>query len=225
MKNAYLCQQFIDIHTHDLNACGHTRILNLDAAKPLIGSTEYEYCSVGIHPWTLNGENSAEALERLKAMAHQPKVLAIGECGLDRLAATPWVLQEEALQQQIDLAILLGKPMIIHCVRAHNELIRIARAKKLALPLIIHGFDSSLAIAKQMLDYGFYLGFGKALLNPKSNAAKVILECPTDRVFVETDDSDYPIEAYYAKACELLQLGMDDFSAIIAQNFTRVFRL
>ncbi len=182
-----------------------------------------EFLSVGIHPWTLDKVDRVDALKRIRELASWRTVLAVGECGLDRLARAPLALQEEVFRQQIAIAEQVGKPLITHCVRAHNELIRIWRSVRPKIPFIIHGYDNNAAIAWQLLKCGFYLSFGKALLKPASNAVKVIGQCPADKLFLETDDSGLPIETIYESAAMLRNVSMEELKATIMANFAAAF--
>ncbi len=215
--------KFIDIHTHAGAPNGGIRILCLDAGNFDPANLNVEFLSVGMHPWTLDKTDIAGALARVREMASRRNVLAIGECGLDLLARAPRPLQEEAFRRQMEIADAFGKPLIIHCVRAHNELMRIWRSAKPKIPFIIHAYDNNAQIARQLLKCGFYLSFGKALLKPAANAARVIGECPAERLFLETDDSGIAIETVYEAAARYRNMGMEALKAAIMANFEAVF--
>ncbi len=212
---------YIDIHTHGGSPPDGIRMVCLDAGKE--ENPSGEWFSVGIHPWTLGHTDTARALARVREMARQEKVLALGECGLDLLADADLMLQEEVLREHIAIAEQAGKPLIIHCVKAHNELIRIRHSTRTKVPFIIHGYDNNLAIARQLLQQGFYFSLGKALLKPHSNAAGLIGQCPLERLFLETDDSCLPIADIYAAAARLRKLPLEELQAAIKRNFSGLF--
>ncbi len=110
---------FINIHAHSISTSTPDEFV----LPNCIVSKDYLYdqaCSAGIHPWyvDLNEEAQWEALVKY---AEKPQVIAIGECGLDKLCATEWNRQLHLFEKQIVLANELKKPLIIHCVRAYHE--------------------------------------------------------------------------------------------------------
>ncbi len=183
----------LDIHSHKI---GDFAIKNVILGKENLPETTF--CSVGFHPWYLDGFDF-EILEKAAAL---PNVLAIGECGLD--AFTPHKNEVGIFEAHVLLANKLKKPLIIHCVKRHNELIsikkRLEKQGNIRVPMIVHGFNNKWAIAENLLKNDFYLSFGAAILNPKSNAAQVLAKMPPDRFFLETDDSDADIQRIYEAA-------------------------
>ena len=90
-----------------------------------------QWYSVGVHPWALQqGEVRQETWEKLREAAVHPQVLAVGEAGLDRLVQVPMKLQEAVFARQAELAGEAGKPLIVHLVRAVDELLRLKKALK-----------------------------------------------------------------------------------------------
>lgn len=202
----------IDIHTHTpgnrnalLNYYAH---FEQSAAAPA--------CSLGIHP-RYPGQASYAQLE---TWAGQQQVLAIGECGLDKLCDTEWSLQLQLFRQQIALANKLDKPLIIHCVRAYSECIQLLNAAK--VPVIFHGFNRSRSIAQMLLSKGFYLSTGAAVFNPAFGA--VFATLPVDRLFFETDDrKDLAIGSVYKRAAELKEIETEYLILQVEHNFQKVF--
>lgn len=210
--------QYIDIHTHDTRPSAQAlRIVNVYEHFDTIPETGW--FSAGLHPWHLQEPID---LSPLRTVAIQPNVLAIGECGLDKVCTTDWNLQLLAFSQQIDLANNIGMPLIIHCVRAWEEVITTLKHHKVSVPVIFHGFNKS-NIASRLIDYGYYLSFGKALLSPGSPATAAITSVPADRYFLETDDAHLSITDIYAAAATLRQTEQDDVILQLRQNFKTVF--
>ncbi len=178
-----------------------------------------QYCSMGLHPWYL-GEVSAQ-MALLAHYARHRQVLAIGECGLDKICTTPWALQLEAFRQQIALAEQLKKPLIVHCVRAYTEIM--ALLKTVVVPVIIHGFQKKPELAAALLGQGFYLSFGKALLENKAQAAASLAATTADRFFLETDHAALPIRRIYEAASEIRKTGPDELILQLQKNFKTVF--
>ncbi len=209
---------YIDIHTHNNTPTAHAlRIVNVYEQFDTIPKNGW--FSVGMHPWYLSG---AIDIDKLQKVAMRSNILAIGECGLDKVCATDWNLQIRAFAQQIELANKIGKPLIIHCVRAWEEVMATLKQHKVSVPVIFHGFNKS-NIASRLIDNGYYLSFGKALLSPGSPAAEAIASIPAHRYFLETDDSDISIADIYTAAATLRQTEQDDVILQLRQNFKTVF--
>ena len=123
-------------------------------------------------------------LERLKEATQHCQVVAIGETGLDSLKGAPLDVQEQVMQAHINIASASGKPLIIHCVRTSQQILRLWRDNPHAhnVAWVIHGFRGNENVARQLLEAGFYLSFG-AKFNEQALAIT-----PLDHLLVETDD-------------------------------------
>lgn len=211
----------IDIHRHGK---GQGKVIvNFDTSEWAGLSHWTGYYSLGIHPWFIERQDCKAALQTLKSALADAKLLAVGECGLDRLTGAPFSEQESIFIAQLELAEQCGKPVVIHCVRAFNELLRIKSKRKSSAPWIVHGFNNKPSIAACLVDRGCYLSFGKALLHPNSNAAKVLPAVPGDRIFLETDDSGLGINSIYRAAAAILQIDLPELQQRLENNFNRVF--
>lgn len=174
----------IDIHTHaPVPAPG--RIVNLDPSGPLPAILEGQPYSAGIHPWN-TAKADSDSIARLDILAARPQVIAIGETGLDRLRGGDFAVQEALFEHHALLADSLGKPLVIHAVRAFPALIGMKRRLNPAVPWIIHGFRGKPQLARELLGQGFYLSLGEHF-NP---AARAVI--PDWRLLAETDDSPLP---------------------------------
>ncbi len=170
------------MHCHSRTAKDALEVVSFDTSEfpPPAGQGFY---TLGIHPWFIGRQETETALQKLLAAAEDPNLLAIGECGLDRAINTPFSSQVTVFGSQIKLAERIGKPLIIHCVRAFNELSALKKAAKPKQPWIIHGFTGKPLPARQLLKQGLYFSFGKALLQENSNACQVLAETPFQRFF------------------------------------------
>ena len=131
-------------------------------------------------------------------------------------------LQTTVFLKQIVLAEKYQKPIVLHLVAAFDELIAIKKELNIVVPMIVHGFSKNEQIAKQLLDKGFYLSFGKYLLrNPELK--EVFQAVPNDRFFLETDTVDETIEEVYALAATYKGMTLDALQKQIAVNFESVF--
>ncbi|MBE0434924.1 MAG: TatD family hydrolase [Methylomicrobium sp.] len=212
---------FIDIHRHGK---GEGRVIvNFDTSEWIGQEYRAGYYSLGIHPWFIERQDCRAALQTLESALADANLLALGECGLDRLTGAPFSEQESIFIAQLELAEQCGKPVVIHCVRAFNELLCIKSTRKPSVPWVVHGFNNKPSIAACLIDRGCYLSFGKALLHPSSNAAKVLPAVPGDRIFLETDDSGLGIDSIYRAAAAILQIDLPELQQHLENNFNRVF--
>jgi TatD DNase family protein len=215
--------RFIDVHTHIPNAEGLC-IHNIDIQDFVTDDPSSGFYSLGLHPWFIEQQDSRQAMSKIAEVLADPKLLAIGECGLDKLQSTSLPKQIEVFELQIQLAERCQKPLIIHCVRAFNELLQLKKSSVADIAWIIHGFNSKPVLAESLLKQGFYLSMGKALLNPQSNAAKTLKIMPLPQLFLETDAAeDILISDIYAAAAKIVGLSIEDLQQQIFHNFKRVF--
>ncbi len=178
-------------------------------------------CSIGLHPWHL--DHYTWDWKMLCKYVQQPNVLAIGECGLDRVCATDWDLQVKVFTEQIALANKCGKPMIVHCVRAFDEVLHMLQIHPPVMPVIFHGYNKNKAVAEKLLERGFYLSFGAAILNESFPASGVLKSMPASRFFLETDDAETSIEDIYTRAAQIRNTDTESLILQVQKNFKKVF--
>jgi TatD DNase family protein len=167
----------------------------------------------------------ARAETWLREQSEYPAMLAIGEAGLDKLCDTPWTEQTAAFDLCIELAIQLKKPLIIHCVRAYEEVLQQLRRHSFlpAGKAVFHGFNKHPHTAAMLLKTGCYLSFGAALLRSNSHAAEALQQTPADRFFLETDDKDVFIQEIYARAAAIRDINEGILASEIRQNAITIF--
>lgn len=210
----------LDIHHHsNSNASTRGTIINLTSGFSNIN--DKGFFSIGLHPWYLNEENIFEDFAELKRASSKSNVVAIGECGLDKVCKTDWTLQENCFRMQIELAEQVQKPLIIHCVKAYPEVLGLLKKHRNRVPVVFHGFNKNKEIASEILNHGYHLSFGKHLFN--ENTAQVFTTVPLDRLFLETDASDIPIAAIYEQACSILDVSIEKLKIQIEANAIQVF--
>jgi TatD DNase family protein len=210
---------FINTHTHAQLYDAQIELVNLDM-NSVEKTNQYSY---GLHPWYIEKETFEDQLQQLKIKAHEKRCLAIGECGLDKLSTVDFDLQQEVFIEQIKLANHIKKPLIIHCVKAFNELMNCLNLNDNEVPVIMHGFNNNENIARVLAGEGMYFSFGKALLGYESNAATAIKNVGRKNFFLETDDADISIKYIYRKASELLGIDEEILKEQLKSNFERVF--
>lgn len=211
-------QRFIDIHTHQ--SYDDPDILAVHNLHDVYQRAEHMVsCSLGVHPWYIN--NYQEHLDQISRLAHLPSVRAIGECGLDKICQTDLSVQTDIFMRQIDIANRLHKPIIIHCVRAFDEVITLLR--NATVPVIFHGFQKNPVLAQRLIDLGFYLSFGAALTNGKKNAIDSLSLVPANRFFLETDDSPLHIRDIYHVTAKIRGITPDALMTQLQRNYQSVF--
>lgn len=176
--------------------------------------------SVGLHPWFATMAHLEADYCRFVEMAKETKIKLIGECGLDRLKGEKLENQLIILRKQLNLANGLDKPVILHCVRCFDELMALKKEMKISVPLIVHGFNKKEELGRQLLDKGFYLSFGPAILNADSGAAAMLKH--TEVFFLETDDGDRNIEEIYQAAANLKNCTVETLKALIFASWEKI---
>jgi TatD DNase family protein len=211
---------YTNIHSHIATAADEISIYN---APDNFTENSNRFISIGLHPWNIDTINVSDRIELIRKCASAKNVLAIGECGLDKLIHTDLKIQEELFKQQILIAETVKKPMIIHCVKSFDTLIRIKKEMKVTVPMIIHGYNNNKQIAEQLSANNFYFSFGKALLKTGSNASKILPGIPEDKLFFETDDEDIPVKSIFEKAAGHRQTDVLQLKEIVYNNFKHIF--
>ncbi|MCH6199750.1 TatD family hydrolase [Aquiflexum sp. LQ15W] len=206
---------FPDFHTHQKG-----NVFSIFNVLPDEGIPDQCF-SWGIHPWYLN-ENWDKELEKIVASSSNPRLLAIGECGFDLIKGPEPKLQMKAFVAQADLAIKLGLPIILHCVKGSHLLQEFLKNNPNPPAIIWHGYNQKPKIAENLISFRLYFSFGKALLKQDSNAQQWLLKCPLDRIFFETDNSEISISAIYQQASLLLGIPVGQLVHQVRENWNRI---
>ncbi len=205
---------YIDIHAHRKRE--NENVFSLQNISPeefiQLPDCKKSYFSVGIHPWHIDATVDKK-IKILKQIASNTTILAIGETGLDKSCNTGFDLQKKVFNAQILIAQEVKKPLIIHCVKAYNEIRQLLKENQTNVPVIFHGFRGKPQLAEDLTNAGFYLSFGN-LFNKESLRA-----IPLDRIFLETDDKEIEIEKIYALAAEVKGIPVEELSKKIRENF------
>lgn len=188
---------YVNIHTHRPTGSG------------------IELRTEGVHPWDADMQLVATLGERLS------DAQAVGETGLDFVHGPSREVQTETLRAQLRLARERGLPVVLHCVRAFEPLMR----ELAACPppaAIFHGFIGSPEQARQAVAKGYYLSFGERTFASRKTL-EALREVPSDRLFFETDDSPAAIETIYARAAEVRRTTVEELRRATAENYRRLF--
>lgn len=204
----------LDIHAHHTVVPG-SAIIN---CYPETFSESAEgWFSVGIHPWKIDAYGMQLPYSRLRSLLVRKEVVAIGETGLDKLCQVSLDKQEAVFRRHIELAEEVGKPVILHVVKAIDELLRLKKQLRPSTPWIIHGFRGKPAQARQLLSHGLSLSFG-ALYHPES-----LQVTPVNRLFFESDEVGVSVTELIARAALLRNVPAEELTEIVQQNVKRVF--
>ena len=185
----------IDIHTH----------------RPTSAVT---ITAVGLHPW--------QAMAGVLPIEDQIRTTdAVGEIGLDKACGVDFEQQTAVFKAQLRLAEQYQKPVVLHCVRAFEEVMN-ALEKFTLKAVIFHGFIGSSEQAERAVKKGYYLSFG-ARTERSKKAIEALRATPLDRLFVESDEAETPIEEIYALVARLRGVEVEALAAATRQNHARIF--
>jgi TatD DNase family protein len=213
--------KFFNLHTH--NFTNSETVLELVNQYPNEFDDIIPFYSIGIHPWRIVEDRIDEDLMVIESKLKEKNCLAIGECGLDKRIEIPLELQLKVFEKQLALAERYKKPVVIHCVAAFQELIEIKNRLQISVPMLIHGFSKNEQLAKQLINNGFYLSFGKYLLrNPELET--VFKSIPNNRFFLETDTIEEGIQTVYSLAAKYKNIEIEQLQEQIKSNFEAVFK-
>jgi len=216
---------YIDIHNHGAKPAD-----GIFTVETLMAHEEREpqnlrgiTFSLGIHPWYLDEKNHNQLIARVLKMAGNPDVAAIGEAGFDRIKGPAAELQQKTFEEQVVIAEKIGKPVVIHCVRAWDELLKAHKKLKPKMPWLIHGFRGKPDLAKQLVSKGMYLSFWfDFVMKPES--LPLLKSIPKERFFLETDGADIDIKNIYNKVSKDLGIEIDLIKDQVYENFCDFFR-
>lgn len=225
-------------------AAGVTRCLcistTLDEVPQVIACAEaYDgvYASVGVHP---HEAKEVPGFSTLEFWAQKPKVIALGETGLDyHYEHSPRDVQQESLRIHRDVGVALGMPLIIHSRGGEEDLVRILREAPLPSPHpgVIHCFSGTQDFAAAVLDLGFYISISGMITFKKADDLRQIVQTvPLDRLLLETDSPYLAPVPHRGKrnepammihiaehVAELKNINLPELARITTQNFDRVF--
>jgi len=169
-------------------AAGVDRMMVIDAPE-FAEQHECMYATIGVHPHEAS-KATEETLARVREMTRHPKVLAVGEIGLDyHYDFSPRDVQMDVFRRQLEIAHEAGLPIVIHTREAWEDtLTTIGQVGNLPHGGIMHCFTGDAAQARQALEMGFHLAFGGVLTFPKAESVREAARItPEDRLLIETD--------------------------------------
>ena len=182
--------------------------------------------SFGIHPWDADKETAVDKEQLFAKYADKFKLAeVIGECGLDKLCKVSMTKQYDIFVWQLQIASQQRKPVVVHCVRAFNELMTLRKEYNSPTPWVVHGFTGSVQLAMQLYKLGIWVSYGSALTMPQRDKVRQSLRNNPHPFLLETDDSDCGIEAVYHAAAKTKEITIEVLSDTIKENYTALFSL
>lgn len=224
---------------------GVSRIINVGYDIPsskrsvdLAEAYDFIYAAVGVHPHDA-ADAGDNALDKLRELAGNPKVVAIGEIGLDYYRdLSPRDIQKQMFRNQIRLAAELGKPIIVHDRDAHGDVMAVLKEENAQeIGGVLHCFSGSVEMARECLKMGFYISIaGPVTFHNASKLQEVAAQVPLNRLLIETDSPYLTPEpfrgkrnesAYVVKVAEkiaaLKNIPVEELAKAATDNTKRLF--
>jgi TatD DNase family protein len=224
---------------------GISRIINVGFNRETIPTSielaeryDFIYSTVGWHP-TDAIDMKDEDLAWIESLCSHPKVVAIGEIGLDYYWDTsPKDIQLRVFREQIRLARKVGKPIVIHNRDAHHDIVQVLKEERAAeVGGVMHCFSGSWETAKMCLDMNFYISFGGPITFKNAKQPKEVLaKVPMDRLLIETDAPYLTPHPYRGKrnetayvrlvaetAAEIKGISLEELARITTENAVTLF--
>jgi len=214
---------FFDFHTHN-PSIGEYGIYNYRIGKDKKIPDGVKYFTAGIHPWDVEDVSLDNAILELRNLLEDKKCVGLGEVGLDKVFGTNLELQFDVLRKQIELAKKSSKKvLIIHCVKAYQEILKEQKKWDVNLLWVLHGFNGSGELIRSLNNEGFYFSVGALLFKQNSRIRKTLVEIPLNKLFLESDESGFRIEELYLEASNLFKVGVGELQIWIKNNLKTMF--
>lgn len=216
-----------------------TRVAKFDELKDIVESHDNVFCSIGTHPHNAAEEPDVSARELIDVSRH-PKVVAIGEAGLDyHYNHSAPDAQMKSFRVHIAAARETGLPLVIHSREADSDMARVLEEESRAgaFPFVLHCYTSGADLAQRGLALGGYISFSGVVTFKKAESLRDIARIvPSDRILVETDAPYLAPEPFRGKTNEpsfvaktaarlaaLRDIGPDEMARVTTENFFHLF--
>lgn len=215
---------YIDLHTHLLRKEESTiTVRNLFPGENIPSFKGRNFLSVGLHPWEIGSKaENNEWLVMMEDALELDHVIFVGECGLDKIINTDFEEQKRVFKAQVFMAEEFKIPLIIHCVKAYNEVIEIYKEMHPTVPWIFHGYSANREISEQLAKNDMFFSFGKVLFNENARALNSLRFLPSERIFFETDEYEGDVEKIYKRAAEIRNTSLEELKKSVWENFNRI---
>ncbi|MDE0314249.1 MAG: TatD family hydrolase [Candidatus Poribacteria bacterium] len=195
------------------------------------------YATVGMHPHDAQ-KLTPDVLKTFRELLHHPKVIALGEIGLDYYRnLSPPAVQKEAFAKQLDLAEEMEMPIIVHNRDAYVDILPILEARSRKIHGVLHCFTGDVELMHRSLEIGFHIGIGGIVTYPNAKDVQAVAkEIPLERLLIETDcpwlapqfrrgkrNEPAYVRAVAEKIAVLREIAIETIGEITTQNFNRLF--
>lgn len=219
---------YIDFHTHRRMGGDRIEVLNVDVSSVAAGELDAVFdapFSVGIHPWNVAADYAINdaAIARLLAVIEKRRgrnLVAVGECGLDYVSVVDRNAQYVLFVEQIKIAQRYSLPVVLHCVRAFNEVMSALSATGVERA-VFHSFIGSVQQAEWATAKGYLCSFSPRSLASSRTCETVKRIAPT-ALLVESDDSAMTIEEIYVAVAALRSCAVEEIKEIVNDNYKRL---
>ncbi|MFO7932920.1 MAG: TatD family hydrolase [Bacteroidales bacterium] len=210
---------YINIHGHrHANNIQEWVMMSLRAEDYPPEDMETGCYSVGFHPYSVGKADEQDTLNKVRLATENPRVLAIGEIGLDRSIRASFDEQMRIFQAQVEIAEYTDLPVILHVVGAFGELMEFGKNHKPAVPMIIHGYNGDQRTVEELFREGFLISFGEAIAGENPNVIEALKAVPLEKLLLETDEGDLDIREIYQHAASLKGIPADELRLRIMEN-------
>jgi TatD DNase family protein len=200
-----------NFHTHLAKNEG-IEILNFDSSVDF----EYQFYSCGIHP-----KDSEKQIFNTNLLLNE-RCLALGEIGLDKTISAPIDKQIEVFKEQIVFSEKFKLPVILHCVKAWNEILILKKELKPKQKWIFHGFSKT-NLVEEVLKNELVIGIGTRILFDEKLQSR-LKQVPVNSILLETDsDEKNTLISVYQKVAELKNISLQKLEIEVARNFNKIF--
>lgn len=215
---------FIDIHTHPFrNETDTVTVQNIYPGDGFAAFSGRNFYSVGLHPWHVKTfDENNELLVMVEDALEFDHVIFIGECGLDKKVETDFEEQKRVFRAQAFMAEEFRKPLMIHCVKAFNEVLELHKNMHPEMPWIMHGYNGNIQITQQLKQRGILFSFGENLFKENAKVLESFKNLTSESFFLETDELDEEVKKIYKQAASLRQVSLETIKQSIWENFNRI---
>ncbi len=215
---------FIDIHTHPVRVEPETIIVqNIFPGDGFAAFSGRNFYSVGLHPWYLKTpDENNEMLKKVEDTLEFDHVCFVGECGPDKNIAVDFGEQIRVFKAQIFIAEEFKRPLIIHCVKAYNEVFELHRKLHPEMPWIMHGYQGNVQTTQLLGKREIFFSFGKSLFDKNSKSIESLKCLPMEKIFFETDEFEGSVEKIYERAAILKNVLPEILKIEVWNNFNRI---
>lgn len=215
---------YIDLHTHLSGKKENTvSVRNLFPGESIPSFNGQNFFSVGLHPWEIKSEKkNNKRLLMMEDALELDHVIFAGECGLDKITKTDFGEQKRVFKAQAFMAEEFKIPLIIHCVKAYNEVIELHKEMHPTVPWIFHGYSANREISEQIVQKNMLFSFGNVILKENARAIDSLRCLPSERIFFETDEYKGDVETIYKRAAEIRRVLLEELKKTVWENFNRI---